>query len=180
MNLSKRLHVILVLSLVFMCSFLAVFFWISNTQSAYSFPQYSGSSVGEVFPFMIGPASNSVNVSLDTVIAVSPWRGSSVSNFRSTPEISIARRVVEIGDSPSATVVFYPAEPLEPATTYNVTVFIHREDVTWSFTTTSEPFHPELRHYLVNYALWIALSTATAATLVVGFAIRLRKKQTQP
>jgi hypothetical protein len=71
----------------------------------------------------------------------------------------------------------YPAQLLKPATAYTVSVKISDVPVMWSYTTTSEPYHPTISFYIATYVLWIAFSTAAATTLLVGLVVRYRKKQ---
>jgi hypothetical protein len=49
--------------------------------------------------------------------------------------------------------------------------------VSWSFTTTAEPYNPTLSSYLATYVFWIAFAISVATTLLVGFAIWHRKKR---
>jgi len=175
-NLSKRLYAAFLLANGFCDHISHRAFSDFLTQSAYSTPDayvFSLDGMG----ITIGPKPNSTNVPLDTTIAIDTWRSPTVSDFNLMPEAPIARLTKEKVGLASMLTTFYPAEPLKPATTCNVSVVIMNVPVSWSFATTSEPYHPTSAFYLVTYALWIALSAAIATTLLVGLAIWFRRKR---
>ena len=176
MDLSEKLHIAIILILVFVLTFLIPFLVISLTQSAYSTPSNYVSAVDSM-SITIGPAPNSTNISLDTTITIDALSAATISNLQMTPEVTIALVTSEVSGPLSYKQTFYPAQPLEPATSYIVSVTIKNIPVSWSFSTTSEPYHPTISFYLATYALWIALSAATATTSSVGFAIWYRKKR---
>lgn len=176
MDLSKKLHVAIILTLVFVLTFLVLFLVISLTQSAHSTPGNHVSAVDSM-SITIGPAPNATNISLDTTITIDALSATTISNLQMTPEVPIALVTNEVSGPLSYKQTFYPAQPLEPATSYVVSVTIKNIPVSWSFTTTSEPYHPTISFYLAMYALWIALSVATATTSSIGFAIWYRKKR---
>lgn len=176
MDLSKKLHVAIILTLFFVLTFLVLFLVISLTQSAHSTPGNYISAVDSM-SITIGPAPNATNISLDTTITIDALSATTISNLRMTPQVPIALVTNEVSGPLSYKQTFYPAQPLEPATSYVVSVTIKNIPVSWSFTTTSEPYHPTISFYLATYALWIALSAATATTSSIGFAIWYRKKR---
>ena len=176
MNLSKKLHTALLLVAVFSASFLTVFSAISLTQSAYSTPSHYVSVV-DGMGITLGPPPNSTNIPLDTTIIIDTLNSAEVSDLRMTPEVPIARVTSETSGTLSSLNTFYPAQQLKPATTYNVSVTIMDVPMSWSFTTTSEPFNPGISFYLATNMLWIALSAAVSATAIFGFAIWFKRKQ---
>jgi hypothetical protein len=179
MDLSEKTKTALILTAIFACTFVATFLAISLTQSAYSTPDHYTSDV-EGMDFTIGPKPNSTDVPLDTTITIDALSSASLDDLHLTPEVPISYVGVEVTGTISYQRTFYPAQLLEPATSYTVSVTIRGVPVSWTFTTTPQPYHPTITYYLATYALWIALSTATATTILVGLTIRYRKKQTKP
>jgi hypothetical protein len=90
--------------------------------------------------------------------------------------VPIARVTTEVSGPLTFLNTFYPAQPLKPATTYNVSATIIDVPVSWSFTTTSEPFNPGISFFLATNVLWIALSAAISATSIIGVTIWFRRK----
>ena len=176
MDLSKKLHVALILAPVFVLTFLTLFLVISLTQSAYSTPDNYVSAVDSM-DITIGPTPNSTDVPLDITITIDALSAATISDLHMAPEVPIALVTNEVSGPLSYKLTFYPAQRLEPATSYIVSVTIKDMPVSWSFTTTSEPYHPTISFYLATYALWIALSAAAATTSIGGFAIWYRKKR---
>jgi hypothetical protein len=176
MNLSKKMRVALILAAVFALTFLTVFLVISLTQSAYSTPEHYASGVNGM-TITIGPKPNSTDVPLDTTITIDALSPATLNDLHSTPEVPISLVATEVSGPLSYQHTFYPAQLLKPATSYTVSVKISDVPVTWSFTTTSEPYHPTISFYLATCVLWIAFSTAAATTLIVGLAVGYRKKQ---
>jgi hypothetical protein len=176
MNLSKKLHVALLLAVVFSASFSTVFVAIFISQSAYSIPSSKISTLNGL-DVVLGPPPNSTNVPLDTTIVVDALSSASLDDLRLSPEVPINRVDIVVSGTLSYERTFYPAQPLKPATSYNVSVTIVDVPVSWSFITTSEPFNPGISFYLATNVLWIALSAAASATLIVGVAIWLKKKR---
>lgn len=176
MNLSKKLHLALLLVVIFSTSFLTVFLAIFFSQSAYSTPFNSVSKV-DGMDVTLGPPPNSTNIPLDTAITIDAVASAALNDLQITPEVSINRVYIEVSGPLTYRNTFYPAQLLEPATSYTVSVTILNVPMSWSFTTTSEPFEPGISFYLATNVLWIALSAATLATLIVGFVIWLKRKQ---
>ena len=176
MNLSKNMHVTLILMAVFALTFLSVFLVISLTQSAYSIPEHYASGVNGM-TITIGPKPNSTDVPLDTTITIDALSPATLNDLQITPEVPISLVATEVSGPLSYQQTFHPAQLLKPATSYTVSVIISGMPVTWSFTTTSEPYHPTISFYLATNVLWIALSTAAVTTLLVGLVVWYRKKQ---
>ena len=174
MDLSKKLHVASILAPVFVLTFLTLFLVISLTQSAYSTPDNYVSAVDSM-DITIGPTPNSTDVPLDTTITIDALSAATISDLHIAPEVAIALVANEVSGPLSYKQTFYPAQLLEPATYYTVSVTIKDVPFSWSFTTTSEPYHPTISFYLATYALWIALSAAVTTTSIVGFAIWHKK-----
>ena len=176
MDLSKKLHVALILAPVFVLTFLTIFLVISLTQYAYSTPDNHASAVDSM-SITIGPGPNSTDVPLDTTITIDALSAATISDLHTVPEVAIALVTNEVSGPLSYRQTFYPAQRLEPATSYTVSVSIKDVPFSWNFTTTSEPYHPTISFYIATYALWIALSTAVATTSTVGFSIWFKKKR---
>jgi hypothetical protein len=176
MNLSKKMQAALILTAIFVCTFIATFLVIFLTQSAYSTPYHYASDVAGM-DFTIGPRPNATDVPLDTTITIDALSSAALDDLHLAPEVPISRVGVEVSGTLSYQRTFYPTQLLKPATSYTVSVTIRDVPVSWSFTTTSEPYHPTISFYLATYVLWIALSTATATTALVGLALRHRKNE---
>jgi hypothetical protein len=176
MNLSEKMQAALILAAVFAFTFLIVFSVISLTQSPYSTPDHYASDVNGM-DFTIGPKPNSTDVALDTTITIDALSSAALDDLRLTPEVPISHVGVEVTGTLSYQRTFYLAQLLKPATSYTVYVTIRDVPVSWSFTTTSESYSPSVSFYLATYVVWIALSIAFATTLLVGLAIRYRKKR---
>jgi ABC-type oligopeptide transport system substrate-binding subunit len=174
MNFSKKMRTAFVLAAVFASTFLTVFLVISSTQSAYSTPDTYVSVVNGM-DITIGPKPTATDVPLDTTITVDAFSFATLNDLHMTPEVPIVSVAVEVSGPLSYKQTFYPAQLLKPATSYTASVTIRDAPVTWSFTTTSEPYHPTISFYIATYAPWIALATATATTLLAA-AIWHKKK----
>jgi len=176
MKLSKQRHMVLLLAVVFTASFLAVFLTVFLTQSAYSMPmQYTLTVDG--MAITVGPPPNSTNIPLDTAIIVDTLNTAEVSNLHVTPEVPITRVTSENSGPLSSLKTFYPAQQLKTATSYKVSATIRDVPVSWSFTTTSEPFKPGISFYMATNVVWIALASALSATSIVGFIMWRKRKQ---
>ncbi len=176
MNLSEKTRLVLILAVVFASTFIVMFLGISSTQSAYSTPENAVSEF-EGMDITIGPRPNATDVPLDTTITIDAFSSATLNDLQTTPEVSIANVAVEVSGPIAYKQIFYPAQQLEPATTYTVTVTIRDVPVSWSFTTTSEPYQPTISFYIATYAPWIAIATATITTLLAASAIQRRKKK---
>lgn len=176
MKISKQLYRALLLAVVFSASFLVVFLAIFLTQSAYSTPAHY-ISVVDGMGITLGPPPNSTNILLDTTITIDTLNSAEVSDLHITPEVPIARVTSENSGPLTSLKTFYPAQQLKPATSYNVSATIMDVPVSWSFTTTSEPFNLGISFYLATNVLWIALSAALSATSIFGFAMWYKRKQ---
>jgi len=174
MNLSKKMRMTLILAAVFAFTFLAVFLVISNTQSAYSTPNTYLSEV-KGMDITIGPKPNSTDVPLDTTIIIDALSSATLDDLDTTPKISISSIAVEVSGPLSYKQTFYPSQLLKPATSYTVSLAIRDIPISWSFTTTSEPYQPTISFYLATYATWIALATAITLTSLTGSLIWLKR-----
>jgi hypothetical protein len=174
MNLSKNMRAALILAAVFASTFLIVFLVISSTQSAYSTPDNYLSEF-EDMDITIGPKPNATDIPLDTTITIDAFSSAELNDLHTTPEVPIASVTVEVSGPLSYKQTFYPAQLLKPATSYTVSVTIRDTPVSWSFTTTSEPYQPTISFYVATYAPWIALAVATTTTMLTGSAIWRRK-----
>ena len=178
MNFSwKKILGLLLLLVVFVVLFLTVYLWVTSTDYGYSMPSWGLSPVSFDIGVSLGPKPNATGVALDTTIRIYTMRDTTVKDLRLTPEVPIARTSEEIGYVPAyGMYTFYPAEPLKPATTYDVSVFIMRETVSWSFTTTSEPLQSEISFFIANNVFWVALLVATAGTSVIGVLVWIKRR----
>jgi hypothetical protein len=168
----------LILATVFAGTFIIVFLGIAATQSAYSTPENYAREV-EGMDITIGPKPNATDVPLDTTITIDAFSSATLNDLQTTPEVPIANIAVEVSGPISYKQTFYPAELLEPATTYTVTVTIRNTQISWNFTTTPQPHQPTISFYLATYSPWIALTTATITTLLTSRIIR-RKRDKLP
>jgi hypothetical protein len=175
MNFSRNMRAALILAVVFASTFIIVFLVISGTQSSYSTPTTYLSAV-QGMDITIGPQPNATDVALDTTITIDTFSAATLNNLQVTPEVHIANVAVEVSGPISYKQTFYPAQLLKPATTYIVSVTIKNDPVSWSFTTTAQPYQPTISFYLATYAPWIALATAAVTTLIVGSAIWRKAK----
>jgi hypothetical protein len=176
MSFSKKTRAALILAAIFALTFLTVFLVISSTQSAYSTPGTYVSAVNGM-DITIGPKPTAIDVPLDTTITIDAFSSASLNDLHVTPEVPIASVAVEVSGPLSYKQTFYPAHLLKPATSYTVSVTLRNVPVSWSFTTTSDPYHPTTSFYLATYAPWIAFAAATATTLLAA-AIWHKKKPT--
>ena len=176
MKLSKKQHTVLPLVAVFLGSFLATFLAISLTQSAYSMPSQYLSTVNEM-DITLGPPPNSTDVHLDTAITIEALATAELNNFHVNPEVPIASVASHTTGILTYVNTFYPAKLLSPSTSYNVSVVVEGEPVSWSFTTTSESFRPGISFYLATKVWWISLAAATLATAIAGFAVSLLRRR---
>ena len=174
MNLSKKMRTVLILAAVFTSTFLTVFLVIASTQSAYSTPD-SYVSEYEDMDITIGPKPNATDVPLDTTITIDAFSSAELNDLPTTPEVPIASITVEVSGPMSYKQTFYPAQLLKPATSYTVSVTIRDTPVSWSFTTTSEPYQPTISFYIATHAPWIALAAAITTAMLSGSAIWHKK-----
>jgi hypothetical protein len=176
-DLSGNMHAAFIHAAVFTFTFIIVFIVILSSQSVYSTPD-TYVAVADNMDITIGPRPNATDVSLDTTITIDAFSSAAFNDLRITPEMSISNVAVEVSGPISYKQTYYPAQLLQPATTYTVLVIIRDKPVSWSFTTTSQPYQPTTSFYLATYALWIALSTAAIATLLAASVIWRKKKPT--
>ena len=179
MSLLMKKRPVLLLVLVFSAVFLATYSVLVFTLSPYSTPSSQALVVDGGMEIKLGPPPNATNIALDTAITVDAVASATVANLGLTPEVLIAYSSSETTGPLTYLYKFYPAEPLTPATTYTTSVAILDRVVTWSFTTTTEPFTPTLTYNLARNAPWIALATAASATAIAGFILWLKEKQTK-
>ena len=176
MKLSKKLRLALILAVVFSASLLIAYLAIFLTHSAHSTPSSSVSTL-DGMDIALGPPPNSTNIPLDTTITVEAVASAALDDLHLTPEVPIARVYSEVTSPLTYLNTFYPAQLLQPATTYNVSVTIMDNPVSWTFTTTTESFSPGVSFYLATNVLWISLAVAASATVIVGWAIWFKYRQ---
>jgi Bacterial Ig-like domain len=179
--LTKKLLALLLFG-IFLVSFSSLYLAISLTPFAYyhelahSYPHLEGSS--NLFPVGIfGPAPNSTDVPLDTAIVISLTRPVNIENLSLTPQGPIVSQTIEHSPPASETYTFYFAEPLKPATTYNVSLMSGGKPVTWNFTTTAA-YQPRYSTYLYPSVPWATLAIAVAVTFSVSPIIWYKKGKT--
>ncbi len=176
MNLSKKQYVGLFLALTFFASFFLVFIGILLTQSAYSSPSSRLSIINEM-DITMGPPPNSTNIPLDTTITVDTLATASLSDLHVVPEVNFASITSGTTGPLTYRTTFYPDAMLKTSTLYNVSVTIMGTPVSWSFTTTAQPFHPGISYLLATNRLWIALAVAASTAAIVGFVLWLKGKK---
>jgi hypothetical protein len=181
MNLRlKSFHIAILLIVFFVSSFLAVFLTVTLTEYGYSTPSVSVSgSVDAVGPvgFSLGPSPNSTNVPLDTKIVVYTMRPTTVKDLHLTPEASVGHECSSYGENGlSGKYTFYLNEPLKTATTYNASVFIMDQVVSWNFTTTRKSLESGISFYIATNVFGIALAIATIGTFAIGGLIWIKRR----
>ena len=183
MRIRSILQVILILIGVFLASFLTVFLVIYLTPSpylherAYSIPPRNerwGSSVPDTGN-SIGPGLNATNVPLDTTVIIDQMRPFYIGELKLSPEVPIASRVDEDYWPASRFTIFYFSEPLKPSTTFNATLFVVNQTISWNFTTTTEPYHPRYEAMPSELGMYITVITSAIVTSVVGLTIWKKK-----
>lgn len=184
-KLSNKRNAILLLVIVFVVLYVATFAAISTTNTAYSTPQTVPTDVyrnNSRIPIAvgIGPCPNAIDVPLNTAIVVFQLRSCKIENLELTPYVPILGRSDQAEGPASGITTFYPAVPLEPNTTYNVSVTVIDTVLSWVFTTTVDSFQPSISYYLATYALGIAVVPATIGACIVGkmFFINVQKSHT--
>jgi len=185
----KLVFTLLLLVAVFLLSYLVVFFAISSTpygyytEHVYSKPQtpssYDYSNLGDQWKNQLltpMPEAGSTNVSRDTAIWIDEPRPVRVENLSLSPEVPIATITDEHFPPASAIITVYPAELLQPNTTYNVSAIVAGQPAWWTFTTSSEPSSRRL-----NYFSWVAFTAAILSTMTVmlAFLLQRRRKHTR-
>ena len=175
MKLPKKQQSILLFAAVFAVVFLAVFSAITLTQSAYSTPPQSILYV-DTMDINVGPPPNSTNIPLGTTITIDALAIADLNDLQLTPKVPISHVSSETTGPLTYKTTFYPAEPLNPATTYNVSVTISENPVSWVFTTTTTPFQPTASFYLATNNLWISLTIAGATTAIAVVAVWFRSQ----
>ena len=173
MDLSKRTRFIMYLITVFSIVFLVTFLTIQFTQSAYSTPAKDVLAV-EGMRITLGPPPNFTNIPLDTTITIDTLASVALNDLRITPEVPISHVTSYVSGPLSYEETFHPAHPLDPSTSYAVSVTILDVPVSWTFTTTSETFNPGISFYLAKNTLLIAFSVAVLASVSFGLIISHR------
>lgn len=177
---------------VFLLSYLVAFFAISLTpygvvtERVYSNPQtqssndpsaMGGAFLGNQLLYLI-PGAGATNVSRDTAVWIEEPRPVRIEKISLSPEVPIAISDEHVSFPPSATIAIYPAELLQPDTTYNVSAIVAGTPSWWIFTTASEPTQPTFSTHLASYDTWVAFTAAILVTLTVILVIffRMRKQ----
>jgi len=172
--MKKRLFVCIIVG--FSVSFFVIFFLISFTQSAYSTPTKTNSVFNQM-SILLGPPPNSTNVPLDTTISIDTVASASLNDLNIIPYVAIDYTTSYVTGPLTYETNFYPTELLKPGISYNVSVTILDDLVTWTFTTTSQPFVVGINFYLAKNALLITFLVAAILTSILGFIIWFREKQ---
>ena len=174
MQYSKNKRLFFIFIVIFAISFSTLFLLISITQSAYSIPSQTTIMVNQM-SITLGPAPNSTNIPLETAITVDTIASASLNDLIIIPDEKFDHITSYATGPITYETRYYPAQPLKPATSYNMSITIFDNPVTWTFTTTSQPFTPEINYYLAKNNVLIILLTATIITSISGFFIWLRK-----
>jgi hypothetical protein len=180
-NLSTKKFRAVIFIAIFISSFLCSYFVISLIPLAYyheradSQPTLGGSiSLIGVF----GPAPNSTDVPLDTAIVVFFMRPVNITDLYLVPEVPIKSQSIEQSHPASVEYTFSFAEPLESATTYNVSLLAGGKPLTWNFTTTAEPYQPRFNTYLYPSVPLVAFAIAITMSFSVSLMVRHKKRKT--
>ena len=174
MHSPKNKRFFFILIVIFALSFFIAFLLISLTQSAYSTPSQT-TIIFNQMSITLGPAPNSTNIPLDTTISVDTIASASLTDLYTIPDEKFGHITSYATGPLTYETRYYPGQPLKPDTSYNISVTIFDNPVTWTFTTTSQPFTPELNYYLAKNNVLFTLLTATIITSISGFFIWLRK-----
>jgi hypothetical protein len=178
-----KFRAMLLLGVLFLASFLIAYLTISLLPFAY-YPErvYSSPSL-DVPPgpkpqgIYLGPGPGAANVPRDTAILVYQLRAESVKNLVLNPETPIAYETQELDPPASRLTSFFPADLLQPETTYNVSVLIAGRPFSWNFTTSAEPSSPQYSVHLAPQSAWVAVSSAIVATSIAGLVFWARRKR---
>ena len=174
----------LLLVLVVFISVLVISYLFINvlTQRAYSFPLYeanpsNSTQGGEAFDdenlvfdgVVVYPHPGATDVSLDTVIYVFEMRSGGVIDLQLNPKTSFYDVKDEDVDFASGSFTFYPAELLQPETTYNMSGSMYDLSVWWTFTTGSSIIPQSEYEYISSpYTWWIAIIVASIPTIIIA------------
>jgi hypothetical protein len=126
-------------------------------------------------PNHIGPALNAANVPLDTTIVIDLMRPMEIGELQLSPDASIARRENLSSGPARMASIFYFFEPLKPATTYNATLFINNNPISWNFTTTTEPYYPRYEAFPSALGIYVDVIISAVVTSVVGLKVWKKK-----
>jgi hypothetical protein len=174
-KLSSKKRLALLIAL-FVISGTTTLLGLNYSQFGYSLPTQGSTPQGSNngIAISVGPADNASNVPLETVILVTTFRNPTVSNLRLSPEAPV-RNVVNIPDLQGKT-TFYLIEPLKPATTYNASVLVGNEAITWNFTTTAQPLplQTQVSHAIATYSVEFSLLIAAIVTLLAVLIVTKR------
>lgn len=124
---------------------------------------------------LIGPEPGATAVPRDAAIYVFQTRPVSI-DLHLSPETSIARTTEE-EEGFSQTTTLYPAELLQPATTYNVSGTISGLSAWWTFTTGLEPAQPRTERILLPHVWWTAIAVATVVSAVFTVVWQIRSSR---
>jgi hypothetical protein len=175
----KNRKIMALLIVLFILSGTVTFLAINYSHFGYSVPAVGSPQQGSNngIAVSVGPVNNAADVPLETAIVVTTFRNPAVSNLKLTPETSI-KNVVNVPDLQGET-TFYLNEPLKPATTYNVSVLVGDETITWSFITTSQPLtlQTQISNAIATYSLVFSLLIAAIVTLFASIIITKRKSR---
>lgn len=170
MKISKKLQLIMGFIIVFLASFSGTYFSIMLTQSAYSVPSEGLLQIGET-SVSVGPQPNSINIPLDTVIIIDTVASARIEDLDIIPKISILYETSSSSGSITYENVFYPKDPLQPSTIYEVSATIFDIPISWTFTTVSEVFKPAIGYHLIKNVLLISCLIAIIVLVVFSFII---------
>ena len=116
-------------------------------------------------PVFLGPRAGASNVSLNTEIYVFQTRPVNV-DLQVHPSVNFSNVEEEYSGVASRKTTYYPAELLEPNTTYNVSGSIMGYSAWWTFTTESSFSQAEYELLLTPYAWLIAFVASSLATII--------------
>lgn len=176
MKISKKMQLIMSFIIVFLASFSGTYFSIMLTQSAYSIPSKSLLQIGET-SINVGPQPNSINIPLDTSIIIDTVASAQIEDLDITPETPILYETSSSSGSITYENVFYPKDPLQPSTIYEVSATIFDIPISWTFTTVSEVFKPTIGYQLIKNVILISCLIAIIVLVVFSFITWNKNKE---
>jgi hypothetical protein len=87
------------------------------------------------------------------------------------PEVNISHESSYTAGPLTYEKTFFPSQPLEPNTSYTVSILVLNIPISWNFNTTSEVFNRGVEYFLVKNAILIAILITALATPIFNFFI---------
>jgi hypothetical protein len=133
------------------------------------------------------PTPNATNVPLNTNISIAFGRAPSICELNLTPNVPIKERTFEAGDFWGGNYIFHLSEPLQPQTTYTVTITFGQETApegsksistrTWTFTTGMPTPIADRGFETEDYTITIIIYTSIAIVIAVAALVYFKKRR---